>query len=527
MHTIHRRCAALILSAALLHAAPVTVTVLATTDLHGNLLPVDYVTGGAVPRGLAKIATLIRAARAENPNTILIDCGDTIQGTPLESVYQRALGSRADAGPATPHGDPMMRAMSLLGYDAMTVGNHEFNAGLINLDRARRDANFPWISANIALARPGAEREFAPYIVKTVGGVKVAVIGVTTPLVPLWERPENLGGYRFTSPVEAVKLALAKLRREEHPELIVVAAHSGLGRNPEASASGDPAEDVVYDLAMQAPEVDAIVFGHSHAQQEGLLVGPVLLVQPKNAGASLARIDFTFEPKLVAKKSRLIPVTSETAAAPDLMELARPYEQATQHYLNTPVAISARELSAARGREEDTAIVDAIQRVQLYYAKADVSFTALFDAQARIPRGEVTVRQIAALYPYDNELFAIEGTGRMVKDALENSARYFSNKGLPGFNYDMAEGVEYEIDRSRPEGDRIRNLRRRGKPLDPAQKLRIAINNYRAGGTGGYGMFRGAKILWRSSDDVRELMIRYYTERKVIPTEATHNWRLM
>ena len=128
--------------------------------------------------------------------------------------------------------------------------------------------------------------------------------------------------------------------------------------------------------------------------------------------------------------------------------------------------------------------------MQLYYSKADVSFTALFDPQVRIPRGEVTVRQIAALYPYDNELFAIEGTGKMVKDALENAARYFSEKAMPGFNYDMAEGVDYEIDRSRPEGDRIRNLRWNGSPLDPAQKLRIAINNYRAGGTGGYEMFQ-------------------------------------
>jgi len=191
------------------------------------------------------------------------------------------------------------------------------------------------------------------------------------------------------------------------------------------------------------------------------------------------------------------------------------------------VARSARELSATRGREEDTAVVDAIQRAQLYYAKADVSFTALYNPEVRIPQGQVTVRQIAALYPYDNELLAIEGTGKMVKDALENAARYFSGNGMPGFNYDMAEGVEYEIDRSRPEGDRIGNLRWRGKPLGPAQELRIAINSYRAGGSGGYTMFRGAKVVWRSGEDIRELLIRYYTERKSIPGEATGNWKMV
>jgi 2',3'-cyclic-nucleotide 2'-phosphodiesterase/3'-nucleotidase len=535
----------LLYASSVLAAQPVTVTVLSTTDLHGSLVPVDYLTGQPAARGLAKIASLIRQARAENANTLLIDCGDTIQGTPLEDVYQSMARTGADpAGhrPAVklagdPGGDPMMRAMNLLGYDAMTLGNHEFNAGLANLAHARQDAQFPWISANTTvhatLAQGGAEREFAAYIVKTVGGVKVAVIGITTPLIPLWERAENLGAYRFAEPIEAVRSVVTRLRREERPDLIVVAAHSGLGRNLETGAPEEPAENVVYQLAEQVPDLDAIVFGHSHAQLEGQLVGKVLLVQPKNGGASLARIDFTLERRtaggwmVVSKRSRLIPVTAQTLAAPDLMAMAEPYQAAAERYLNTPVATSARELSAARGREEDTAVVDLVQRVQLFYSKADISFTALFNPEVRVPQGQVTVRQIAALYPYDNELVAIEGTGKMVKDALENAARFFSGNGFPGFNYDMAAGVEYEIDRSRPEGDRIRNLRWHGHPLAPDQKLRIAINSYRAGGSGGYSIFRGAKVVWRSSEGIRELVIRYYMERKSIPGETSGNWKIV
>lgn len=529
----------LLLASALLAAQPVTITLLATTDMHGNLVPVDYLTNQPVPRGLAKIATIIREARAGNPNTLLIDCGDTIQGTPLESVYQSIARSGADPvghkPPVPLAGDPMMRAMNLLGYDAMTVGNHEYNAGLANLAKARADARFPWLSANTALAgRGGAgEREFPPYVLKTVAGVKVAVIGITTPVIPIWERPENLGVYRFGSPIEAVRKAVAKLKQDERPDVIVVASHSGLGRNPQTGAAEEPSENVVYQLAEQVPELDAIVFGHSHQQLEGLLVGKVLLVQPKNAGVSLARLDFTLDHRpaagwtVVAKKSHLIPVTPQTPAAPDLMEMVKPYEEATQRYLNTPVATSARELSASRGRQEDTAVVDLVQRVQLFYSKADVSFTALFDPQVRIPQGQVTVRQIAALYPYDNQLLAIEGNGQMVKDALENAARFFSSNGMPGYNYDMAEGVDYEIDRSRPEGDRIRNLTWKGKPLTPDQKLRIALNNYRAGGSGGYQMFQNAQVVWRSPEDIRELVIRYYTERKTIPVEPTRNWRIL
>ncbi len=515
---------------------PVTITVLATTDLHGNLYPIDYVTDRPAARGLAKIATLIRQERAQNPNSILIDCGDTIQGSPLESVYQSAVRS----GSPAPSSDPMMLAMNALDYAAMAVGNHEYNYGLKNLDRARGVARFPWISANTSVAPGGSERPFAAYLVKTIGGVKVAIIGITTPAVPTWEKPENLGAYRFESPIDAVRRTLVELRAREHPDLVLVAAHSGLGRGE------DQSENVVQALAEAVPEIDAIVFGHSHLQLAEERIGNVLVTQPKNWGISLARIDFTLEPKpaggwtVAGKHSRLIPVTDQTAAAADILAIARPYHEMAEQYLNTPVARSSVDLSATHSRVEDTAVVDAIQQAQLYYAKADVSFTSSFNPRASVPRGQVTVRQIAALYPYDNELYAIEGTGGMVKDALENAARYFLscqgarcrqqpliNRDVLGFNYDIAQGVDYEIDLTQPEGSRVRNLRWHGKPLAADQKLRIAINNYRVAGSAGYGMFRGANVVWRSQEEIRDLMVRYYTERKQLPVKPDGNWRIV
>jgi 2',3'-cyclic-nucleotide 2'-phosphodiesterase/3'-nucleotidase len=292
--------------------------------------------------------------------------------------------------------------------------------------------------------------------------------------------------------------------------------------------------------------VDAIVFGHSHSQLAGAMVGNVLLVQPKNWAISLARLDFTMERKpgggwTVAKKtSRLIPVTGATPAAPDILAIGKPYEELAERYLDTPVATSPAPLSAALGRVEDTAIVDAVQEVQLAYSHADVSFTALFNPAVRVPQGQVTVRQIAALYPYDNDLYVVEGDGKMVKDALENAARYYlscegarcsqlplTDRSVAGFNFDMAEGVEYEIDLTRPEGSRIRNLRWHGKPLAPDQKLRIAINNYRAAGSAGYSMFAGAKIIWRGQDEIRDMIVHYYTDKKKLPAEPDNNWRLL
>jgi len=539
-----------LLAAGLGHCQQVVVTVLATTDLHGNVYPIDYGTDRPAQRGLAKIATLIRAAEGENPNHLLIDCGDTIQGTALEFVYQNLVRtgfSSMGLKPATDLAhDPMMLAMNRLGYQAMVVGNHEYNFGLKNLNKARSDAQFPWLSANTSVAPGGRERPFAAYLVKVVGGVKVAVIGITTPSVPTWEKPENLGSYRFQPPVDSVKKAVAELRATEHPDLVLVAAHSGLGRNLETHAAEGPEENVVYDIATQVPSLDAIVFGHTHLELAGRTLGRVLLVQPKNWGISLARLDFTLERQaggvwtVISKRGQLIPVTAETAAAADILEIARPYHELAERYLGTPVATAPRDLDAALGRVEDIALVDSVHQVQLYYSHADVSFTALFNAGVRILKGPLTVRQISALYPYDNELYLIEGNGKMVKDALENAARYYLscegarcsqgpliNRSVAGFNCDTAQGVSYEIDLSRPEGDRIRNLSWHGKPLAPDQKLRIAINNYRAGGSGGYSMFIGARLLWHSEEEIREMMVRYYSEQKILPGEPDGNWRVI
>ncbi len=527
-------------------AGQVTVTLLATTDLHGNLYPVDYYTGQAAPRGLAAAASLIDAVRKETPNTLLIDCGDVIEGSPLESVYQGyvnsgrlPLGLRF-AGPPLRH-DPMMVAMNQLGYAAMVLGNHEFNFGLKSLDRARRDARFPWLSANTEVEPGSRARPFQPYLLTTVAGVRVAVIGITTPAIPTWDEPAHWKGYRFLDGRQALETTLASLRQSARPNLVIAAVHAGLG----SERHRDLAENMVLDIARNVKGIDAIVFGHSHQELEGDANQGVLLIQPKNWGMSVARVDFTLDDAggrwhVVRKTPHLLRVRKDTPADPAVMAAARPYHELTERYLNTPVAVAPADMDGAIARFIDTPLVDVIQAVQLAYTHADVSFTALFHPALHVSKGPVTVRQMAALYTYDNELYTIEGTGRMVKEALENSARYFLTcpdaacshgplvgKSAVGFNYDMAEGIDYEIDLRRPEGDRIVNLRWKGKALDPEQKLRIALNNYRAGGSGGYTMFRGAPVVWKSSRDIRSLMIEYYTQAGRLPERASGNWRII
>jgi len=536
---------ALLAAALTAGAQRVRVTVLASTDLHGNIYPYDYYTARPADRGLAKLATLIEAARRESPNNVLIDAGDTIQGSPIETVYEQYVrNGRLPLGLSLPaegfQADPMMLAMNHLGYDAMTLGNHEFNFGLKVLDRARADARFPWLSANTETEPGSGRKPFAPYIVKTVAGVKIAVIGITTPAIPQWEKPEHYAGLRFLPAKDAAARAVAELKAGPRPDVIVAAVHAGLERAP-----GEGGENMAGEIAVQVSGIDAIVFGHSHQQVAGQRIGDVLLMQPKNWGISLGRIDFELERqgsgwKIAGKSSRLIPVTADTQADAEVLRLARPYHEVAERYLNTPVARSAIAMDGRYARILDSALLDAVQAVQLHYAHADVSLTALFNPGVRVAAGAVTVRQIAALYLYDNQLYAVQGNGKMLREALENAARFFLtcpeascatgpllNRHVAGFNFDIAQGVEYEIDLRQPEGRRVRNLRWRGKPLSDDQPLRIAINNYRAAGSGGYAMFRDAKIVWRSSEEIRDLIVAYYTERGSLPEKPDRNWRIL
>ncbi len=519
---------------ALSFAQTAHIRVLATTDLHGNLFPYDYYTAKPAPRGLAKIATLIARERRDNPNTLLVDCGDTIQGSPLETVHQAEVRNGATSS------DPMMLAMNALHYDAMTVGNHEFNYGLRNLNAARKIAQFPWLAANIE-----GDSAFTPFIIKTVGGIRVGVIGVTTPAIPAWEKAENYAGLRFADPVQAVKKIAEGLRQNHTADVIVVTAHSGLDRDPKTgapSAQDLPNENLAYEIAQNTP-VDAVIFGHTHSELGAYQVGRVQMLQPRNWGMSLGELDITLDRtpdgwKLVSQTSRVIPVTNQTPADETILAIGKPYHEAAEKYLERPVADAKVALSAAFARVEDTPLIDAIQMVEQSEAKAPVSFASAFDLTVTVPAGRVTVRQLAALYPYDNTLYRIEGTGKMIREALENSARYFRtcsvdckqspliNSSIIGYNFDMASGVSYEIDLHRPEGSRIVNLRFQGQPLDDGKPVQIAVNSYRAGGSAGYTMFRGAKVVWRSTEDIREMMIQFFTAKGALPIAPDGNWRM-
>jgi 2',3'-cyclic-nucleotide 2'-phosphodiesterase / 3'-nucleotidase len=516
-------------------AAPshVTVTLLSTTDVHGHIEPWDYYANKPADLGLAKIATLIKQVRAEPPHALLLDCGDTIQGTPLAYYFAEKDSSKPN---------PTIAAFNALHYDAMAVGNHEFNFGEEVMWEAKSQSQFPWLAANVEQTHTKGVQHIGSYIIKNVDGVRVGIVGFVTPGIPRWEIPEHYKGYEFEPIVDAAKRVIPEVRKQV--DLLVVIMHSGLDRDPQTGASAPDQldnENAAWDLANQVPEIDMIFYGHTHREMSELMVHGVLLSQAKNWGQSLARADVEMSRDaggrwlIASKHSKTLPVTPDVAPDPEIMKLAEPYQQATQKYLDTPIANSEKELTGEFARYQDDPLVDLIHKVQLDGGHADVSMATMFSSGVKIPAGPVTVRQAAALYVYENTLYVVEMTGAQLKDALEHAASFFpawpvpagEPIRLPGYNADCAEGVSYVIDLTQPVGQRIRDLMFHGKPLDPAHVLRVAINNYRYTGGGRYSVYQGLPVVYRSPVEIRELMIDYLTRTKEIPPTADGNWKLL
>ncbi len=438
----------------------VHITLLSTTDVHGHIEPLDYYSGKPAQLGLAKIATLVRRVRAEQPNVLLFDSGDTIQGTPLAYYFARK---------DTDKPNPMILAMNAMGYDAAAVGNHEFNFGLDILWKVKREARFPILAANVKQQYDRAPQRFEPYIIREIAGVRVAIVGFVTPAIPHAELPANYRGYEFEPIVDAARRVIPEVRKRA--DVVVVLAHSGLAPVP-AWTDESPGENAMKELAEQVPGIDVILMGHTHNEVPERIVNGVLLTQAKNSGASLARVDLDLERAeggawhVAAKHSTVIPVTEQVPADPEIVQLAAPYEKATQAYLDAAIATSSRDLRGTTARFEDEPLVDLIHVVQMEASHADVSLAGMLYTGAQLPQGRVSIRQVASLYVYENYLYAVEMTGARLRAALEHAASLYpawpfpegQPPRLPDFNVDSAAGVEYTIDLRLPAGHRITKL---------------------------------------------------------------------
>ncbi len=524
----------------------VHLTILATSDIHGHIYPWDYDQAKPADVGLAKVYTIVKGERAENPNTILVDNGDLVQGTPLVAYYNsQILNGKTDFT------YPMIDVMNKMGYDSMTLGNHEFNFGLGLLDKVISDAKFPVLAANIY--KEDGTNYVKPYIIKEVGGVKVGILGLTTKEIPVWENPDNYKGLKFNDIVEEGTKWAKVLKDDEKVDFILAVIHSGV----ETPTDIIP-ENQAKALAENVPEINAIVAGHAHVNIPNQVINGVTITEPGKWGENVSKIDVQLtkgsEGYKVADIASGLISTKGVEADQEILDLAKPYHDQTLAYVDTKVGVATDDFAPAdeikgipTAQVKDTALIDLVQKAQMYYGKADVSMAAMFNANGNIKKGDVTIRDVSGLYTFENYLYTIEITGKQLKDLMEWSVKYYNqykpgdvtvsfDKNTADYYYDMFEGVDYKIDISKPVGERIVDLKFKGKPVTDDMKLSLALNNYRFNGGGGFmekAGIKDPKILFDSqkemgdSGQIRDLIISYIKEKGTVSPEVSNNWQIV
>ncbi|MCJ7841749.1 bifunctional metallophosphatase/5'-nucleotidase [Lederbergia sp. NSJ-179] len=519
------------------------LVILETSDIHGSIFPINYGTNGKADVGLGKIATLIKKERSHNENIILLDNGDLIQGTPLSYHYARIMKEQQD--------NPMIILANELKYDAAVFGNHEFNYGKELLKAAVSESQFPWLSANILDVKTGNPYYGNPYFIKEMeAGLKVGILGLTTPYIPNWEQPEHIEGMHFEDAVEAAQKWVRILKEKEKVDVVIVAYHGGFERDLD---TGEPTETLTgenqgYQICQEVEGVDVLLTGHQHRQIFGKEINGVIVVQPGNNGRVLGKVTLDLNDQsgswqVVSKQSELISVEGIKEDRSLLKKVER-YEKNTQKWLDQPIGKIKGDMIVKDPLEirlGDNPLIEFINRVQMEAAGVDISNTALFDNQSPGFPENVTMRDVVSNYIYPNTLKVIRITGHDMKAALERSAAYFMQydgekiKVNPAFttpkpqhyNYDMWEGIDYLMNISRPEGERIVKLEYQSAKIDPDAEYNVVMNNYRAGGGGEYFMYKGKPVIKDIPIDVSELIANYFLEKKTVTATVNHNWKVI
>ena len=505
----------------------VRLTILYTGDLHGRVHPVDALANADLGEGLARVAASVKAIRAEGRPVLLLDSGDTIQGSPEQAL---AFASGKEAA------DPIIGAMNLMGYDAMTVGNHEFDFGVERLDASQRQSKFPWLSANTLML--GDRQAFPPYVVKEIGGVRVGILGLTTTGTPNWVSPSLLEGLRFVQPLAVAKHRVSQLREQERCDFVIILTHQGFERDPKTGQprGGASGENQAYALATKVPGVDLVLSGHAHVVVAPQRVGPVWVAAPGRWGEALIRLDVAFEKsgdsgpwRLGGVQGRSLPMKN-VVPDPGVVAAVAASHEATMKVLAVKLTELAAPASAGgartRPRMEDSGIVDWLHRVQLAETKADLSFASPLAFQpVEWEAGPLSMRQVWQFYPYENSLVTMRATGKIVREALERSAECMSDPDEKPRSCDSLEGAEYEIDLSRPPRQRVVFLRRGGREVRDDDVFTVALNSHRASGGGGYGMWKRAEKV-AEKGNVRQMLVSDARAHPRLTLEPTGNWKV-
>lgn len=518
------------------------INIVGTADLHGRIYAYEYAIDSVdKDAGLAKIQTILKREREQDPNVLVMDVGDTIQDNSAELFNDMPV-------------HPMVQAMNEMDFDVWAIGNHEFNFEKTLLDRNVAAFEGTVLSANIY--KEGTDERYVDgYKVFDMDGVRVAVIGMIPPNVPIWEAgaPSHFSGLEFTDVAEETAKAIAEL--EGQYDVLVGAYHLG--------PDGQYGYDGIEGIAEKFPQFDVIFGGHAHSKYTNEVNG-VQLIEPGKYGWALAKTSIGLtktadgyevsevltanletynevEDQGILDTFAYVHETSLADANTVVGTVTAPYIEGVDY-----ITGEAKVTTMATSKMEDTALIDFINDVQMFYADSQISSAAAFKSDMNLVAGDFKKKDASNIYKYPNTLMGVNITGANLKAYMEWSASFYNtykpgdvtisfNENIRGYNYDMFSGVTYDIDISQPAGSRITNLEFNGEDIDDEATYKLSVNNYRLGTLTGKGWVTQDDVYYDSYEEfqdggrIRELIGRYIVDEKggLATPSVDNNWTII
>ncbi|WP_422389749.1 5'-nucleotidase C-terminal domain-containing protein [Candidatus Enterococcus clewellii] len=519
------------------------LTILGTSDVHGQLWNWSYEDDKETAVGLSQVSTVVKNVRAENPNgTILIDNGDMVQGTILtDDLYNKA--------PLVSEPHPMIKAMNEINYDAMVLGNHEFNFGLDLIDKIKSEATFPILSANTYLK--GTENRYVGGTTlkeidldgDKVTDLTVGIIGLTTPHIPKWDGAK-VDSLDFKALRSEAEKAVSEL--EGSADIIVASIHAGRADSDPAAS----ADQVINNVA----GIDAYILGHDHRSFSEKIESPsgtTAVGAPKDTGVQMVRIDLDIEKVNgeweVTNSEPSIIDTTTVEADEELKAATKTYHDTTRQFISETIGTATDSFlpkeevtGIPEAQLQPTAMISLINNVQRKFTGAQLAASALFKADSKFEKGNISYSNIFDIYKYPNTLVSVNITGANLLTYMENQANYYNapqpddltisfNESIRVYNYDIFSGVDYKIDISKPEGQRIINPTIDGKAVDPAATYTIAMNNYRYEGLLAAGIVTEEPLVSTDPETLRGYIAQYIKDKGTLDPEKEieRNWEVI
>ena len=535
----------------------VKLKIVETSDVHGNFYPYDFVRRQPSAGSLARVYTWVQQERRRfGDNLILLDNGDILQGQP-SAYYYNYIDT------VSPHLTAEM--LNFMAYDAGNMGNHDIETGRAVFDRWTGDCRFPVLGANILDTATG-KTHLKPYVVLEREGVKIAVLGMITPAIPMWLSENLWPGLRFEDMEAAARKWIPFIQEQEKPDVIIGLFHAGKNA---VWMGGKYRDNASVEVASRVPGFDVVLAGHDHARACFKVANEagdsVLVVNPANNAVTVGDVEVTLTlrggkvtDKLV--EGRLTDVGALEPSPEFMQHFAGQYD-AIQAFVSKKIGRFTQPISTRPAYFGPSAFVDLIHRLQLEIGKAEISLAAPLSFDARIEAGDIYVSDMFNLYKYENMLYTMSLSGKEIRGALEMSYALWTNQmhspgdpllllressvsgaeertffQHPSYNFDSAAGIIYTVDITRPAGQKVTILSMAdGTPFDENRMYKVAVNSYRGNG-GGELLTKGAgisqeelksRILFSTDKDLRYYLMQYIEQRQIVTPRSLDQWKFI